>query len=125
MPFLDKSTVGRRVRILSTGLGVLFIVEGLTKWAALPLQVELFRRLGMPPVALQVVGSYEILMAGLLLNPPTRPYGAMGLAALMAGASLVHVMTGAVMQLLFATAFLLTACVWVVIKDRPAFLRIA
>ena len=125
MPAEDPVRLQRRLRVITTILGVVFISAGLTKWLRLPLWVELFHRFGMPDWSLLIVGTLEVAFATLLVNRPTRPYGAMGLAAMLVGMIMTHVMTGVGLPMMFPNVFLFTGCVWVVIKDRPRFMKLA
>lgn len=125
MPLEDPERVQRRLRFVTTAMAVVFFLAGLAKWLRLSMVVELFRQLGLPGWMLLVVGTLEIGFATLLINRPTRPYGAMGLAVVMAGAVMTHAMTGVMLPMIFLNALLFTGCVWVVIKDRPAFMRLA
>lgn len=125
MPLEDPARVERRLWFVTTFLSVVFLSAGLVKWLRLALVVELFRRFGLPAWTLPVVGTLEIGFTALLLNPATRPYGAMGLGLVMAGAVFTHVMTGVALPMLFINALLFTGCVWVVMKHRPAFMRLA
>ena len=70
------------------------------------------------------VGALEIVCAGLLRSVVTRSYGAMGLAALMIGASIAHVMTHVMLPMLFINAALCFAAGWLVMKHRPEFFQV-
>lgn len=125
MPAEDPVRLQRRLRVITTILGVVFISAGLTKWLRFPLWVELFQRFAMPDWSLMIIGTLEVGFATLLINRSTRPYGAMGLAVMIAGMIMTHVMTAVGLPMIFPNAFLFTGCVWVVIKDRPGFMKLA
>lgn len=114
-----------QVWIVTAVLAVTFLAAGLTKLIGLPQQVELFHRFGLPHWVLLTAGTLEIACAGLLLNRSTRSSGAIGLALVMIGASLTHVMTHVMLPVLFLNAALGFAAGWLILKHRPGFLQVA
>ena len=118
------SKKSQAVWIASVALAVVFMGAGAAKLAGLPLMVEMFQRFGLPHWVLLTVGVLEILGALLLLNGATRPYAATGLAVVMIGASLAHVMTGVMPYMLFFNAALCFAAGWVLMQHRPGVLQV-
>lgn len=112
------------VSIVTGVLAVVFLAAGVTKLISLPLQVDLFHRLGLPHWVLLTVGALEIVFAGLLISRTTRSYGAIGLAMVMTGASFAHVMTHVMLPMLFVNAALCFAAGWLVMKHRPEFFQV-
>lgn len=112
------------VSIVTGALALVFAGAGVTKLLGLPWQVELFHSFGLPHWMLLVVGAVEIVLAGLLISKTTRSFGAIGLAMLMIGASLAHVMTHVLLPMLFVNAALCFAAGWLVMQHRPEFFRV-
>lgn len=112
------------LRALGVTLGVIFLISGFAKLGGAPSQERLFEAFGFPAWALLVVGAAEVLFASLTLVPRTRPYGAMGLAVVMAGAVLTRAFTGVALPMMLLDAVLFTAAVWVVREQRPPFLEV-
>lgn len=104
-------------------LVVVFLISGVAKLVGIEQVLMLFRQLGLPHWAVVAVGAVELTCAGLMLSWSTRAYGALGLAMVMIGASLAHVMTGVMLPLLFANAILCFIAGWVVLQHRPQFLK--
>ncbi|MDP1828128.1 MAG: DoxX family protein [Archangium sp.] len=104
-------------------LVVVFVASGVAKLLGVHQVKTLFGQFGLPHWALVAVGAVELTCAGLLLSWSTRAYGALGLAMVMIGASLAHVMTGVMLPLLFANAILCFIAGWVVLQHRPSFLK--
>lgn len=121
---LQLRSKGARVALISGTLAAVFMTAGLMKLFGLRWQVDLFHQLGLPHWVLLAVGTVECVGALLLLNHGTRSYGAMGLALVMIGASLAHVMTGVMLPLLFVNAVLCFAAGWLVLSHRPRFLQV-
>ncbi|MEW5738033.1 MAG: DoxX family protein [Myxococcota bacterium] len=120
----DSKRLERRLNVLGVFLGSVFLLTGLTKLAGAPFQERLIQSFGFPPWVLLAVGAAEVIFAALVLIPATRPYGAMGIALVMAGATLTRAMTGVALPLMLLDAVLFSAAVWVVREQRPAFLAI-
>lgn len=122
--FVTPEVRERKLQVVTAGLGVVFLFSGLTKLLGAEFQAVLFERFGFSTAVLMTVGALEVLFAVLVVIKATRPWGAMGLAVLMGGAAMTHIMTGVLMPLIFANVVLFPASVWVVIKQRPGFLKL-
>jgi len=114
----------RRLLVVSVFLGTLFICSGLSKLLGWQLQQELFRQFGFAAWFVPVVGVLELAFAALALTPKTRAYGALGFLVLLVGAALTHVMTGVLLPFLLVHAGLIAASIFIVLKQRPKFLRV-
>ena len=121
---MSASRKSKQILIVSVVLALVFLVAGVSKLIGLPLMVDMFHRLGLPHWVLLTVGTVEIVGALLLLNSGTRPYAATGLALVMIGASLAHVMTGVMLPMLFFNAALCFATGWVLLQHRPSFFQV-
>ncbi|MBB3675418.1 DoxX family protein [Modestobacter versicolor] len=78
-------------RVLRIGLAVVFLAAGLSKLAGAPELVDLFDDIGAGQWLRYLVGVCEVAGAvGLLVPRLTRP-AALGLTALMVGATVVNV----------------------------------
>jgi uncharacterized membrane protein YphA (DoxX/SURF4 family) len=114
----------RRLTVLGSAMTVVFLASGLSKLAGLPSQVQLFEAFGFRHWVLPVVGSIELVLAMLVFRPVTRPWGAIGIALVMAGAVITRAMTGVALPMMLLDALLFSAAVYIVVKQRPAFLAI-
>ena len=89
-----KATVARPVNValwvLQAALAVQFAAGGLAKLAGAPELVELFASIGAGPWLRYVVGALEVAGAVGLLVPRLSRLAALGLAALMAGATVTN-----------------------------------
>ena len=117
------SPIKKRHTMVAGLLAVLFIGAGVSKIAALELPVTLFRHFGLPHWMMIGIGAAEVILALMLIARSTRSHGAVGLALIMIGASLSHVMTGVMLPLLFANAVLCFAAGWLIMENRPVVLQ--
>jgi uncharacterized membrane protein YphA (DoxX/SURF4 family) len=124
MPFSDTKPVEPQLHLISWALAAIFFATGVSHLLRMSSQLEFFRRLDLPPQAMIVVGFFELLFAGMLLTPRFRPWGATGVCMLMFGAVLAHIMTGALLGMLFLHATLVYAGIWVFVKTRPLSMRV-
>ncbi|GMU58675.1 MAG: hypothetical protein AMXMBFR34_04380 [Myxococcaceae bacterium] len=120
----DTKRLARRLTVAGVFLGCVFLLSGLSKLAGAPLQEQLFQSFGFPAWSVVAVGAAEVLFATLVLIPSARPYGAMGLAVVMAGAVLTRAITGVALPLMLLDALLFSTAIWVVREQRPPFLAI-
>jgi uncharacterized membrane protein YphA (DoxX/SURF4 family) len=93
------ATITARPKILTIGLWTLqivlapqFLFGGVLKLAGVPVVVELFEQIGAGQWLRYFVGAAEVAGAIGLLIPLLSGLAALGLAALMAGATLVNVL---------------------------------
>jgi uncharacterized membrane protein len=93
------TTITARPKILTIGLWTLqivlapqFLFGGVLKLAGVPVVVELFEQIGAGQWLRYFVGAAEVAGAIGLLIPLLSGLAALGLAALMAGATLVNVL---------------------------------
>jgi uncharacterized membrane protein YphA (DoxX/SURF4 family) len=97
---------------LRVGLAVVFLAAGASKLAGAPEAVELFDDIGAGQPLRYLVGTLELAGAvGLFVPRLTRP-AALGLAALMVGATLVNVVVlqvSPLLTVLLAAAAIATA----------------
>jgi uncharacterized membrane protein YphA (DoxX/SURF4 family) len=121
---IDEKAMPLRMRLVTLVLGFVFVTSGATKLLGLSTLAEFFVSLRLPPWMLPVVGGAEFVVGLLTLNRSTHSYGAVGVALMMIGAALSHVMTGYMLPMVALNAALLVAAVWVIVKDRPFFLRV-
>lgn len=77
--------------VLQAGLAALFAMAGLTKLAGSPEMVQLFGDIGAGQGLRYLVGSLEVAGAVGLLVPRLAGPAALGLAALMVGATVTNV----------------------------------
>lgn len=110
------------LRWLGFTLAAVYLAAGLTKLIALPFWTEMFEAFRLPRWSVFVVGVAELVCAGLLTQARTRPWGAMGLMVVMAGAVLARIFNGVALPLMFLDAVLFTAALWIVREQRPRFL---
>ncbi|MGW1751748.1 DoxX family protein [Streptomyces sp. NPDC002092] len=84
--------------VLAVALSLVFLPLGLAKITAVPFMRQAAAHLGMSPGLYRVIGTLEFAgAAGLLLGLASAPLGAaaaIGLALLMAGATVVHLRHG-------------------------------
>ena len=73
---------------------ILFLLEGITKLAEHPSQVEAFARWGYPTWFMYVVGAAETAGGLALLLPRTSWMAAIALCGLMVGAATTHIRFG-------------------------------
>ncbi|MDP1824289.1 MAG: DoxX family protein [Archangium sp.] len=121
---IEDKEMPLRMRLVTLVLGLVFLTSGATKLLGLSTLGDFFVHLRLPPWMLPAVGGAEFIVGLLTLNRSTHWYGAVGVAVMMIGAALTHVMTGYLLPMVFLNAALLAASVWVVVKDRPFFLRV-
>lgn len=121
---IDEKEMPLRMRVVTLVLGFVFLTSGATKLLGLSSLADFFVSLRLPAWMLPVVGGAELVVGLLTLNRSTHAYGAVGVALMMIGAALSHVMTGYMLPMVFLNAALLVAAVWVIVKDRPFFLRV-
>lgn len=76
--------------IVRLGLAGLFVMAGGMKWMEDPQSVRLFTALGMEPAGRLIIGTLELLAAGLLLIPATTARGALLAFWILLGAFLAH-----------------------------------
>ncbi len=119
----SRPEVRKRQTIVAGLLAVLFIGAGISKIAGLEIPTSLFRQFGLPHWMMVGIGAAEIILALMLVPRSTRSHGAVGLALLMIGASLSHVMTGVMLPLLFPNAVFCFAAGWLIMENRPAVLQ--
>jgi uncharacterized membrane protein YphA (DoxX/SURF4 family) len=105
-------------------LAIVFAGSGGAKLAASAAAVALFTAFHLPLWTLYFVGALEIITAVLLVRDATRSYGAMAVCALMTGAAISHLTSGADRWMLLVNMALFTTGLVLVMRDRPAFLRI-
>ena len=110
------------VRFVTLLWGVMFIGSGLFKLLMLPLQEDLFRKLGLPGWALPVAGVCEMFFGVLMLSPRWRAWGALAMAVEMIGAGVAHLVTGAQGSMVIVNAALLIGAVYVLFKERSVLL---
>ena len=79
------------VWVLSVLLAFVFVMAGLPKLQGGPGQVRAFAHWGYPDWFRIVVGVVELASGALLLIPRLAFFGALGIAAIMAGATYTHV----------------------------------
>ena len=124
MPFSDTKPVEPQLHIISWILSAIFFATGVSHLLRMSSQVEFFERLDLPPAMMLAVGLFELIFAGMLLTERFRPWGATGICMLMFGAVLAHIMTGALLGMLFVHATLIYAGIWVFVKTRPMSMRV-
>lgn len=112
------------MRVVTTVQGFVFLSLGASKLLGLSMATQFLERLRLPHWTLLAVGVAEFLVGILVLNRKTHSYGALGIALMMIGAALTHIMTGVMLPMVFVNAALVVSAVWVVVKDRPFFLRV-
>jgi hypothetical protein len=122
MPTSASERRGAVLRWLGFTLGALFFASGLTKLLGFAAWDRLFQAFGLPAWSVYLVGAIELESGVLAFMAPTRPYGAMGIAVVAAGATLARAFTGVALPLMLLDALLFTAAVWIVREQRPAFL---
>jgi uncharacterized membrane protein YphA (DoxX/SURF4 family) len=95
---MTATTITARPKILTIALWTLqivlapqFLFGGVLKLAGVPVMVELFEQIGAGQWLRYVVGAAEVAGAIGLLIPLLSGLAALGLGALMAGATLVNV----------------------------------
>ena len=88
-PFRRARTVVRWV--LRVALAAVFLAAGLGKLAGDPAQVEMFAAIGAGQELRYLVGGLEVAGAVGLFVPRLRSAAALGLAALMVGATVANV----------------------------------
>ncbi len=118
------SSVPKRVRFFTMGMGAAFLGLGVAKLVGLSPQFAFFEELGLPRALVPMVGAVELLIGLLCLNRSTQSYGAVGVILLMGAAALTHVMSGSRLYMLFINAYFLAAAIWVVRMERPRFLQV-
>lgn len=121
---VDEKEMPLRMRLVTLVLGFVFLTSGATKLLGLSELAAFFVSLRLPAWMLPAVGGAELIVGLLTLNRSTHSYGAVGVALMMIGAALSHVMTGFMLPMVFLDAVLFVAAVWVIVKDRPFFLRV-
>jgi putative oxidoreductase len=85
------TTAGRiGIWVLSALLAFIFLIAGVPKLAGAEGHVRHFVTWGYPDWFRLVVGAVETVSAGLLLVPRLAFYGALGIVAIMAGATYTH-----------------------------------
>lgn len=124
MALAEPMLTQRRLTVLGSAMTVVFLASGLSKLAGLQSQVQLFEAFGFRHWVLPVVGSLELVLAMLVFRPATRAWGAIGIALVMAGAVIARAMTGVALPMMLLDALLFSASVYIVVKQRPAFLAI-
>ena len=77
-------------QVLALLVGLVFLVSGGTKLAAVPAQVQSFARWGFPEWFMYGIGLLEVLGAVLLVIPVSRIAGAALLLVVMIGAVATH-----------------------------------
>ncbi len=118
------SSVPKRVRFFTVGMGAAFLGLGVAKLVGLSTQFAFFEELGLPRAMVPMVGLVEVLVGILCINRSTQSYGALGVILLMGAAALSHVMSGSRLYMLFINAYFLAAAIWVVRMERPRFLQV-
>lgn len=124
MPMHSQERKDFVLRWLGFTLGALFVASGLTKLVALPTWTQLFEAFHLPSWSVFVVGGVELVSGALVALPRTRPWGAMGLMVVMAGAVLARAFNGVALPWMFLDAVLFTAALWIVREQRPRFLSV-
>lgn len=119
---MEPNKKERWLRVVSSILASVFIIMGLAKWIGQPTMVQMFKDFTFPPWMLPLVGTLEVGFAVFTFIPATRGYGALGLAGVMIGAAITHIMTGVMLPMLFVNLALFLAAAWIVTKQRPPFL---
>lgn len=82
------------VIVLSSLLGLWFLLAGAQKFLAREVFVEMFAGLGLPASIVPVIGVLEVVAALLVLVPRTSLYGAALIVAIMVGALFSHLTSG-------------------------------
>ena len=118
------SSVPKRVRFFTMGMGAAFLGLGVAKLLGLSPQFAFMEELGLPRALVPMIGAVELLIGMLCINRSTQSYGALGVILLMGAAALSHVMSGSRLYMLFINAYFLAAAVWVVRMERPRFLQV-
>ena len=118
------SSVPKRVRFFTMGMGAAFLGLGVAKLLGLSPQFAFMEELGLPRALVPMIGAVELLIGMLCINRSTQSYGALGVILLMGAAALSHVMSGSRLYMLFINAYFLAAAIWVVRMDRPRFLQV-
>lgn len=121
---MASATNSRLATTAATAVGLVFIVTGTAKLLRLQPVVELFSAFKLPAWSLFAVGMFELVAAVLLLVPRTRTFGAIGVCATMAGASLSHVLTGIEQEMLLVDVVFFAISAWLVLRDPPALFTI-
>ena len=107
-------------------LGLLFVMQGVMKLAALPVWIDRFRDYGYPGGFIFVVGVAELAGALLLFVPRTARFGGLLLGVVMLGAAGTHALHNELGNALFT--FIL-ACIFVALAwvrtPQGGFLRLA
>jgi uncharacterized membrane protein YphA (DoxX/SURF4 family) len=85
-----KKPSGRTMLVISTVLGLMMTVSGLTKLVGESHQVAMFTMVGLPSWFLALVGTFEVIGGILLLVPATTPIGSLILSTIMVGALWAH-----------------------------------
>lgn len=114
----------RTVVQVSAFLALVLAASGAAKLAGVQAAVDLFTAFQLPGWTLWVVGSLETATAVLLIIPKTRGFGALGVCAIMAGATLAHVLTGVMRPMLVLNLGLFATGLWLTLHHRPAFLAL-
>ncbi|MDA0369738.1 MAG: DoxX family protein [Proteobacteria bacterium] len=81
------------VSIVGYVLAAVFILAGVAKLAQVKMMKDNFAKYGFPDWFLRVVGLGEVTGGVLLLIPGLAIFGATGLAVIMVGAIITHVMS--------------------------------
>jgi putative oxidoreductase len=76
--------------ILQSAVAALFVLAGSLKLAGVPMEVELFRAIGLGQWFRYFTGSLELAGAAALFVPAVSPFAALTLATVMVGAVLTH-----------------------------------
>jgi uncharacterized membrane protein YphA (DoxX/SURF4 family) len=121
---MDAPHPSRASSIVAIALGVIFLATSAVKLFGLDQAVALFTAFGLPQWSRVAAGLVELVGAVLVVLPATRPLGGLVLCAAMAGAVLAHILTAVALPLLLVNFVLFIASVWLVMRDRPSFLRI-
>ncbi|MEQ8248295.1 MAG: DoxX family protein [Alphaproteobacteria bacterium] len=108
------------VSIIGYVLAAIFILAGGAKLAQVKMMKDNFAKYGFPPWFLRVVGAGEVTGGVLLLIPSLAVLGATGLAVIMVGAVIAHVMSKEA-PMAVAPLVLLVATVFLVVERASDF----
>ncbi|MFS0724945.1 DoxX family protein [Paenibacillus sp. 1P07SE] len=104
---------------IAVGLTVLFFMQnGIQKIVGTAAMVEMLQSLGYPRWARIAIGAAEVSGALILAVPRTTRYGAIGLSALMAGATAVELANGHGFEAVLAGQWLVVLVCIAVIRSR-------
>ena len=89
-----RSRSGHAVSALCLLLGLVFIGAGIVKFIPIDFEVRNFAHFGYAPWFMTLIGVLELGGGLMLLWPPSRLIGSLGLAVVMIGAAASHLRAG-------------------------------